>query len=274
MVFTFYQFHEAPIFFNSAEYQKVMESPYAGEITTLENQKRVLESERNTLNLGYLNALNEENTDQISDIKDQIMANETAQKEVRKEAKTVIKKANPNAETNDTDYVFITFILDHLPKGLIGLLLAVIFSAAMSSTASELNALASTTTIDIYKRSVKPEATEGHYLRSSKLFTLMWGLFAIGFACFGSLFENLIQFVNIVGSIFYGTILGIFLVAFYIKSIKAESVFLAALCAEALVIVTFWKSDIGFLWLNPLGCLAVIFFGFIFQSLLPQKTTG
>jgi hypothetical protein len=102
----------------------------------------------------------------------------------------------------------------------------------------------------------------------------MWGLFAIGFACFGSLFENLIQFVNIVGSIFYGTILGIFLVAFYIKSIEAESVFWAALCAEALVIVTFWKSDIGFLWLNPLGCLAVIFFGFIFQRLLPQRTTG
>lgn len=274
MVFTFYQFHEAPIFFNSAEYQKVMESPYAGEITTLENQKRVLESERNTLNMGYLNALKEENTEQVSEIKDQILANETAQKEVRNEAKTVIKKANPNAETNDTDYVFITFILDHLPKGLVGLLLAVIFSAAMSSTASELNALASTTTIDIYKRSIKPEATEGHYLRGSKLFTLMWGIFAIGFACFGSLFENLIQFVNIVGSIFYGTILGIFLVAFYIKSIKAEAVFWAALCAEALVIVTFWKSDIGFLWLNPLGCLAVIFFGYIFQSLLPQKTTG
>lgn len=272
MVFTFYQFHEAPIFFNAAEYNKVMAGPYAGEIGELENQKRMLEAERNTLNFQYLDAINQENTVEIPAIRDQIIANESSQKELREVARSVIRQSNPDAETNDRDYIFITFILNHLPKGLIGLLLAVIFSAAMSSTASELNALASTTTVDIYKRSIKPKATEGHYLRSSKLFTLIWGLFAIGFASFGTLFENLIQFVNIVGSIFYGTILGIFLVAFYIRYIKAESVFWAALCAEALVIITFWKSDIGFLWLNPIGCLAVIFFGFIFQKLIPQKS--
>jgi solute:Na+ symporter, SSS family len=273
MVFTFYQFHEAPIFFNSAEYNKVMAGPYAGEIGELENQKRTLEAERNTLNLQYLDALNLDNGEQIPVIKEQIIANESSQKELREEARSVIRQSNPDAETNDRDYIFITFILNHLPKGLIGLLLAVIFSAAMSSTASELNALASTTTVDIYKRSIKPEASEGHYLRSSKLFTLIWGLFAIGFASFGTLFENLIQFVNIIGSIFYGTILGIFLVAFYIRYIKAEAVFWAALCAEALVIVTFWKSDIGFLWLNPLGCLAVIFFGYILQKVIPQKSS-
>jgi solute:Na+ symporter, SSS family len=273
MVFTFYQFHEAPIFFNSAEYNKVMAGPYAGEIGELENQKRTLEDERNTLNLQYLDALNLDNGEQIPVIKEQIIANESSQKELREEARSVIRQSNPDAETNDRDYIFITFILNHLPKGLIGLLLAVIFSAAMSSTASELNALASTTTVDIYKRSIKPEASEGHYLRSSKLFTLIWGLFAIGFASFGTLFENLIQFVNIIGSIFYGTILGIFLVAFYIRYIKAEAVFWAALCAEALVIVTFWKSDIGFLWLNPLGCLAVIFFGYILQKVIPQKSS-
>ncbi len=272
MVFTFYQFHEAPIFFNAAEYNKVMAGPYAGEIGELENQKRMLEAERNTLNFQYLDAINQENTVEIPAIRDQIIANESSQKELREVARSVIRQSNPDAETNDRDYIFITFILNHLPKGLIGLLLAVIFSAAMSSTASELNALASTTTVDIYKRSIKPKATEGHYLRSSKLFTLIWGLFAIGFASFGTLFENLIQFVNIVGSIFYGTILGIFLVAFYIRYIKAEAVFWAALCAEALVIITFWKSDIGFLWLNPIGCLAVIFFGFIFQKLIPQKS--
>jgi solute:Na+ symporter, SSS family len=273
MVFTFYQFHEAPIFFNTAEYDKVMAGPYAGEIGELENQKRTLEAERNTLNLQYLDALNLDNGEQIPVIKEQIIANESAQKELRDAARSVIRQSNPDAETNDRDYIFITFILNHLPKGLIGLLLAVIFSAAMSSTASELNALASTTTVDIYKRSIKAEASEGHYLRSSKLFTLIWGLFAIGFASFGTLFENLIQFVNIVGSIFYGTILGIFLVAFYIRYIKAEAVFWAALCAEALVIVTFWKSDIGFLWLNPIGCLAVILFGYIFQKLIPQKSS-
>ncbi|MBK8501790.1 MAG: sodium:solute symporter [Saprospiraceae bacterium] len=272
MVFTFYQFHEAPIFFNSAEYDKVMESPLAGEITSLENEKRDLERQRNTLNLNYLGALDQNNATQISAIKTQIVSNESAQKVVREKAKEVILKSNPNAETNDRDYVFITFILNHLPKGLIGLLLAVIFSAAMSSTASELNALASTTTIDIYQRSIKKEASETHYLHSSKLFTLMWGMFAIGFACFGTLFENLIQFVNIVGSIFYGTILGIFLVAFYIKQIKAQAVFWAAVCAEIMVMLTYWNVDIGFLWLNPLGCLGVIFFGTVFQFMLPAKS--
>ncbi|NND31930.1 MAG: sodium:solute symporter, partial [Saprospiraceae bacterium] len=271
MVFTFYQYHEAPIFFNAAEYDKVMESSFAGEMTVLEEQKLELEAARQTLNAEFLVADRNENELAITSIKEQMIGNEAAQKDVREQAKAVIKKANPNAETNDRDYVFISFILNHLPQGLIGLLLAVIFSAAMSSTASELNALASTTTVDIYKRSVAPEGTEGKYLRASKLFTLMWGLFAIAFACFGTLFENLIQFVNIVGSLFYGTILGIFLVAFYIKSIKAEAVFIAAILAEALVVVTYVTSDIGYLWLNPLGCLAVIIFGAILQPLIPTK---
>ncbi|MCB0686086.1 MAG: sodium:solute symporter [Saprospiraceae bacterium] len=270
MVFTFYQFHEAPIFFNSAGYQNVMESSYAPQIQELESDKRALENQRYQLNTEYLSALESENNDQIIRLKDQIIVNETAHNEVRQQAKVIITEADPAAETNDRDYVFISFILNHLPQGLIGLLLAVIFSAAMSSTASELNALASTTTIDIYKRSINQKATQGHYLRSSKLFTLMWGLFAIGFACFGTLFENLIQFVNIVGSIFYGTILGIFLVAFYIKRIHSTAVFWGALCAEILVIVTFMTSDIGFLWLNPIGCFGVIIFALIFQSFMNQ----
>ncbi len=272
MVFTFYQFHEAPIFFNSAEYDKAMQTEFAGELRTLEVVKRQLEAERQTLNLAYIEADRQDNSQRLASLKGEILNNETDQKSLREEAKAVIKSAVPSAETNDRDYVFITFILNHLPKGLIGLLLAVIFSAAMSSTASELNALASTTTIDIYKRSIKSDGNDSHYLRWSKLFTLMWGLFAIGFACFGTLFENLIQFVNIIGSLFYGTILGIFLCAFYIKSIKANAVFWAALLAEAIVIITYLESDIGFLWLNPLGCLAVIFFGFLLQGFLGGRS--
>ena len=271
MVFTFYQYHEAPIFFNGAEYQKVMQSEYAGEMTILEEQKIELEAARQKLNESFLEADRNDNELMVNNLKDQMISNESAQQEVREQAKAVIKKANPSAETNDRDYVFISFILNHLPKGLIGLLLAVIFSAAMSSTASELNSLASTTTVDIYKRRIAPDGTEGRYLRSSKLFTLMWGLFAIAFACFGTLFENLIQFVNIVGSLFYGTILGIFLVAFYIKVIKARAVFIAAIIAELLVITTYMTSDIGYLWLNPLGCLAVIIFGYFLQLIMPEK---
>lgn len=269
MVFTFYQFHEAPIFFNSAGYEKVMESAYAPQIEDLENQKRTLERQRYQLNTEYLAALENGNSGTLEQVRSAIYSNEESQNELREKAKVIIKEADPNAETNDRDYVFITFILNHLPKGLIGLLLAVIFSAAMSSTASELNALASTTTIDIYKRSIVQNGSDGHYLRSSKLFTLMWGLFAIAFACFGTLFENLIQFVNIVGSIFYGTILGIFLVAFYIKQIHAKAVFWAAIAAEVTVIITYMTSDIGFLWLNPIGCLSVILFGFVFEGLFP-----
>lgn len=272
MVFTFYQFHEAPIFFNSAGYQNVMETSYAPQIQSLEVEKQQLEAERYQLNTSYLAALNNEDQSQVEEVRNEIMNNEAAQNNLREQAKAIIQEADPDAETNDRDYIFITFILNHLPKGLIGLLLAVIFSAAMSSTASELNALASTTTIDIYKRSINQTATDGHYLRSSKLFTLMWGLFAIAFACFGTLFENLIQFVNIVGSIFYGTILGIFLVAFYIKKIGATAVFWGAVCAEILVIITFTTSDIGFLWLNPIGCFAVIFFAFLFQNFIPNRT--
>ena len=176
-----------------------------------------------------------------------MIANEQAQKDIREEARATIKQADASIETNDRDYVFITFILDHLPTGLVGLLLAVIFSAAMSSTAAELNALASTTTIDIYKRSIFATGDEMHYLKASKGFTLMWGVFAIGFACFGTLFENLIQFVNIVGSCFYGTILGIFLAAFYFKSIRGTSVFIGAILAEIIVLATYFSDRYWFL---------------------------
>jgi len=272
MVFTFYQYHEAPIFFNGAEVEKVMESPYAAEMTPLVEEKQDLEAKRQVLNAEFLSASKDGRTEQVEAVRSKMYLNEAAQDDVRDRAKAVITKANPSAETNDRDYVFITFILNHLPKGLVGLLLAVIFSAAMSSTASELNALASTTTIDIYKRSINSKGSEAHYLTASKSFTFMWGIFAIGFACFGTLFENLIQFVNIVGSLFYGTILGIFLVAFYIKSIKAQAVFFGALMAEILVVATFMNSDIGFLWLNPIGCLGVILFAAILQQILPNKT--
>jgi len=159
-----------------------------------------------------------------------------------------------------------------MPTGIIGLLLAVIFCASMSSTASELNALASTSLIDIYKRSVRPMGSDAHYLSASKLLTVLWGVFAIVFATLASRLDNLIQAVNILGSLFYGTILGIFVVAFYLKSIKANAVFWAAVLAEALVIFIYVVSDIGFLWLNPIGCLFVIFLGYFFQSVLPVST--
>ncbi|NND07063.1 MAG: sodium:solute symporter [Saprospiraceae bacterium] len=275
MVFVFYQNNGAPIFFNKAVYTEVSTGPYAESIRELENEKSILEQERKELNQAYLTARSSSDVGQQEVVKKQMIANESQQNTVREQAKQVIKEAQPDAETNDRDYVFISFILDHLPKGLVGLLLAVIFSAAMSSTAAELNALASTTTVDIYKRSMFKAGSENHYLSMSKVFTLMWGLFAIAFASFGTLFENLIQFVNIVGSCFYGTILGIFLAAFYVKRISATPVFLGALIAEAMVLITYFTTDIGFLWLNPIGCLGVIIFSLLLEETIGnQKTTN
>ena len=161
-------------------------------------------------------------------------------------------------EKNDKDYVFLHFILNYLPRGLIGLLIAVIICAAMSSTASELNALAATTTVDLYKRNLNVKKSEKHFLKMSKFFTITWGLIAISFASIGNLFENLIQLVNIIGSIFYGTILGIFLVAFFIKKITANSVFWAACISQIIIFFIYFKIDISYLWLNFIGAVVTI----------------
>ncbi len=274
MVFVFYQYHESPIFFNSAGYEKLQQSDLGGDLTQIEEEQHTLYLEKLELNDSYLNAYRQGDGARQESVRQLIEINEEKQKANRDEVKALIKEVDPEVETNDRDYVFITFILDHLPKGLIGLLLAVILSAAMSSTAAELNALASTTTVDIYKRNVKAVGSDQHYLRMSRLFTLFWGLFAILFATFGTLFENLIQFVNIVGSIFYGTILGIFLVAFYIKFVGARAVFIAALIAEAIVIATFLYSDIGFLWYNLIGCAGVVILSLGLQILLPANNVS
>ncbi len=169
----------------------------------------------------------------------------------------------------DTDYIFLNFVLKYLPHGIVGLLLAVIFSAAMSSMASELNALASTTTIDIYKRIAKADAPSTQYLTSSKWFTVMWAILAMSFAMLANFAENLIQFVNIVGSLFYGTILGIFLVAFYLKHVKSNAVFWAALVAEAVVLgcYFYFYQEIAFLYYNIIGCGVVVILSIIFQRI-------
>ena len=174
-------------------------------------------------------------------------------------------------ESNDKDYVFIHFILNNLPRGIIGLLLAVILSAAMSSTASELNALASTTAIDLYKRNVREDKSDGHYVKASKWFTLAWGIIAISVACIANLFDNLIQLVNIIGSIFYGNVLGIFLLAFFIKLVKGNAVFIAALITQALIIGIFLLDWLPYLWLNLLGCALVMGIAIIIQLLSTVK---
>jgi SSS family solute:Na+ symporter len=266
MVFVFYLFHLPPLFFNQAVRQKVEQTAYAPGLARLEvaHEEAFRQKEEAVRELIF--ALRTEDARQIEEAQQQVQAIEIQAKAIRTEAKDLIKVAAPQAETKDTDYVFITFVMNYLPQGLVGLLLAVIFSAAMSSTSSELNALASTTVVDVYKRSIVQQGSEGHYLKASKLFTVGWGAFAMLFATFASQLDNLIQAVNILGSLFYGTILGIFIVAFYLKFIRANAVFGAALLAEAIIILTYATTDLGFLWLNPLGCFLVITFGYLFQA--------
>ncbi|WP_055443496.1 sodium:solute symporter [Lacinutrix himadriensis] len=259
MVFVFYQFNPAPMNFNPTATELVLNSEYAAEYQSLQLEQEKIFNDKQTLINKYTDSESEQLKSYIH------LANE-ASDDIRNEAKLLIDKAGEaqqvKVESNDKDYVFIHFILNNLPRGLIGLLLAVILSAAMSSTSSELNALASTTTIDLYKRNTS-EKTDEEMVKTSRLFTLAWGIIAIGVACVANLAENLIQLVNIIGSIFYGNVLGIFLLAFFFKTVKANAVFVAALITQVLVIALFMLNqyemiNLPFLWLNFVGCMIVM----------------
>ena len=255
MVFVFYQFEPAPLHFNPKAVAAVKASSRADEFNALEFKNIQVQQKIKTAILqkdGILEQLNKLNL------------------EHREKAKKIIGIVAPKEELNDKDYVFISFILKYLPSGLIGLLLAVIFSAAMSSTASELNALAATTTVDLYKRNYG-EKSDQHYLNVSKGFTLLWGLLAISFASIGNLFENLIQLVNIIGSIFYGTILGVFLIAIFIKSIKGKAAFWATIISESVIILLFSIDLVSFLWLNLIGTILTVMLGFILQKIFKEN---
>ena len=254
MVFVFYQFESAPLNFNPKAILTVKESKQIQEFSKLEIEN--LETQKQIKNL----LLNNGSSKEINALRKK----ELKQRDI---ARDIISRSDPKQETNDKDYIFISFILSHLPVGLIGLLIAVILSASMSSTASELNALAATSTIDLYKRNYKNK-TEITYLKVSKMFTLIWGLIAIIFACFGNLFENLIQLINIIGSIFYGTILGIFLIGIFNAHVKGKAVFWAAIISEVFVIILFSIDKIGFLWLNLIGALATVFLSLFLQNIL------
>lgn len=187
---------------------------------------------------------------------------------VRAEANAVVRTAEPHGTSNDADYVFIHFIVEQLPHGLIGLLVAVFFAATLSSKSAELNALGSTTTVDIYRNLVRPRASEAHYVAASRIFTVMWGLFAVTFALLLQLAENLIQAVNIVGSLFYGVILGLFLVAFFLPKVRGTAVFWAGIVAEAIVLALFFRTGIGYLWFNPIGCLVCVGLAWLLDAFL------
>ncbi|MCB0387330.1 MAG: sodium:solute symporter, partial [Winogradskyella sp.] len=269
MVFVFYQFNQSPINFNPAAEELILNSEYANAYQDLEQEQLAIFNTKQEVIKKYVDTGNPMLTDEIA------LANQ-ADIAKREAAKLLIQEAADSkivrVETNDKDYVFIHFILNNLPRGLIGLLLAVILSAAMSSTASELNALASTTSLDLYKRSMVPGKSETHYLKATKWFTFAWGILAIIIACVAYLADNLIQLVNIIGSIFYGNVLGIFLMAFFFKYVRGNAVFVAALITQAIVILGWWQDWMPYLWLNLFGCVLVILIAFILQKLNPKSS--
>ena len=268
MVFVFYQFNESPLNFNPSAIENVRNSEFSSSLIDLENEKKELDLVIRDQQILYVNT---QNNNERKAISENILHLNSIKQDLRDQTKKLITKANPEAETNDKDYVFIYFILNNLPRGLIGLLLAVILSAAMSSTASELNALASTTAIDLYKRNIS-DKSDKHYVKASKWFTLLWGIIAISIACVANLFDNLIQLVNIIGSIFYGNVLGIFLLAFFIKYVQSTSVFIAALITQFFIIY-FWYIDLmPYLWLNLVGCSLVMFIAILIQFSVKNKT--
>jgi SSS family solute:Na+ symporter len=268
MVFVFYQFVEPPLYFNPVEEEKVQYSVHANEYNTLEENHKSLHKEKQQVLRSMLSAVENGQEEKLRSDQAKVLNIESQIKEIRNEAKAIITTTNPSSDGNDTNFIFLSFVIGFLPVGLIGLVLAAILSASMSSTSAELNALASTTVIDIYKRMIKPNGSEKHYLFVSKASTVFWGIYAIGFALFANQLGTLIEAVNILGSLFYGTILGIFLLAFYFKSIQGTSTFLAALIAEVAVIGFYFFTDIPYLWFNFIGCAIVVVLAFIFEKLI------
>ncbi|MCH2194776.1 sodium:solute symporter [Kordia sp.] len=301
MVFVFYQFNPAPLNFIDASTEKVLASEYSAEYKTLQEKQAKLFEQKKKVSLQLAKSYNDADKKQLlrldsieksyraeskylikrtidaeysaeyDILKEEVAILEKnpeseAYKEKKAELKALFKEAAKDNETNDRDYMFISFILKYLPHGLIGLLLAVILSAAMSSTASEINALATITSMDLYKRNQVKEKDDAHYVKATKLFTLGWGILAIIIACFASLAENLIQLVNIIGSIFYGNVLGIFLLAFFVKKVKGNAVFTAALITQILIVGIWYIDIMPFLWLNLVGCVLVMFIAMIIQS--------
>ncbi|MET6990907.1 sodium:solute symporter [Sediminicola arcticus] len=266
MVFVFFQYNHSPLNFNPAATNAVMESPLANDYKILQEGHLELEVEKKMAQNRYSAALDLKEYDATEEAKQNIISINKRERYNREAAKAMIQKADSDIETNDKDYVFIHFILNYLPKGLIGLLLAVILSAAMSSTAAELNALGTITALDLYKRYRVAGLTDEHYVKISKLFTLLWGIVAIIIACVANLFENLIQLVNIIGSIFYGNVLGIFLIAFFFKFIKGNGVFVAAVITQVIVIIGYKYDWMSYLWLNAFGCGLVITLGYILEG--------
>jgi Na+/proline symporter len=268
MVFVFYQFEPAPIFFNQSAWNQAVQHDQGGKLQALAKEFDETHAQKQQFIQQWLDARHNGNQAAEAAARTQALAALEHSNSLRTNAEDIMQANDPGVKSNDADYVFISFILAHLPHGLIGLLIAAFFAAALQSKSAELNALGSTTTVDFYRYLIKRDASDAHYVTASKWFTLLWGLVALAFALFANLAENLIQAVNIVGSVFYGVVLGLFLVAFFVKRVGGTAVFWAALVSQALVFILYFSLNISYLWYNFIGCAACVLLSLAIQSAL------
>jgi Na+/proline symporter len=262
IVFMFYQFEKPPVYFNQPAYQRALESGYGQQLTELQTRfDDVFTQKRDAIRV--LSSASSNDRDQA---RKKLRALEVQTRDLRDQTKAVLTQAGVDPKSKESDYVFITFILQQMPHGIVGLLIAVILCATMSATAAALNALGTTTAIDFYRPLIRPNASNHHYVVAAKALTAAWGFVAIAIASFASLVENLLEAGNILGSIFYGSILGLFLAAFFIHRVTGSAVFFAALLAQTLVFLLFATTNIGYLWYNFIGCAAVLILAPILQQ--------
>lgn len=263
LLFVFYQFHQPPIFFDTAEWQRVA----SADARALDDKWSEAFAARKQRATELVDALAAHDESRIESSRTALRTAAARTDALRSDAKRLLAAARPGATVKDADYIFIRFVVTYFPSGLVGLLLAVILCAAMSATAAALSSLGTTSVVDFYRRSFRPDEDDAHYLLAAKLFTVFWGVLAVLFAAFASLLDNLIQAVNILGSIFYGPMLGVFLVGLFLKRVRATPVFIALVVAQATVVAVFVFSHIGFLWYNVIGCGALVALALILDRL-------
>jgi len=264
IVFMFYQFEKPPLYFNQPAFQRAMESGYAPQLSQLQAEFDKLFAQKREA----IRALSTAPSNERDALTNKVRGLDAEARALRDRTRTVLVQAGVDPKSKESDYVFITFILQQMPHGIVGLLIAVILCATMSAMAATLNALGSTTAIDFYRPLIRPNASDHHYVLAAQALTAAWGLIAIGVASFASLVENLLESGNILGSVFYGSILGLFLTAFFIRRVTGSAVFFAALCAQMLVFLLFATTNIGYLWYNLIGCAAVLILAPILQATL------
>lgn len=274
LVLAFYQFNQPPLFFNRYEVQQIKQSQYGAQYTGLEKKYATVFQQKKISAENYAKAIDSKDERQINATTNAFKKADAAQASIRKDAIALIKKSDgKNDGSNDTNYIFLNFVTHYLPRGLIGLLIAIVFLASMGSTASALNSLASTSVVDIYKRIINPGADDKKYLSASRWATVLWGLVCIGMALFAGKVGNLLEAVNELGSYIYGTILGVFVVAFFLKNIRGTSVFIAAVISELTICLMGYLNMIAYLWLNAIGCVLVILIAWLLNTIIRENKT-